>query len=56
MNCKANELKQIENTFPKDAISDLIITKLKKIIELQNNIELDKLNYKYYDFNKVSLP
>ena len=47
---KANELKQIENVFSKDVINDLIITKLKKIIELQN-----KLNYKTYNFNKVSL-
>ena len=53
---KANELKQIENIFPKDVINDLIINKLKKIIELQNNIELDKLNYKNYNFNKLSLP
>ena len=29
--------------------------KLIKIIELQNSIELGKLNYKNYDFNKVSL-
>ena len=27
-----------------------------KLVELQNNIELDKLNYKNYNFNKVSLP
>ena len=52
---KSNELKQIENIFPKHVISYLIITKLKKL-ELQNNIELDKLNYKNYNFNKVSLP
>ena len=32
-----------------------ISNKLKKIIELQNNFELDKLNYKNYDFNKISL-
>ena len=53
---KTNGLKQIENIFPKDVINDLIITKLKKIIELQNNIELDKPNYKNNNFNKVSLP
>ena len=53
---KANELKRIENIFPKDITSDLIIFKLKRIIELQSNIELDKLNYKRYNFNKVSLP
>ena len=33
----------------------MISSKLKKIIDSQNNIELDKLNYKNYDFNKVSL-
>ena len=53
---KTNGLKEIENIFPKDVINDLIITKLKKIIELQNNIELDKPNYKNNNFNKVSLP
>ena len=34
----------------------MIINKLKKLIELQNSTELDKINYKNYDFNKVSLP
>ena len=34
----------------------MINNKLKKIIELQNSIELDKLNYKSYGLNKVSLP
>ena len=28
----------------------------KKIIEIQNSIELNKLDYKNYNFNKVSLP
>ena len=43
---KANELKQIENFFPKELINNLISNKLKKIVELQNSIELDKLDYK----------
>ena len=34
----------------------MISNKLEKIIELQNNTKLDKLNYKHYDFNNVSLP
>ena len=34
----------------------MISNELKKIIELQNSIESDKLNYKNYDFNKVLLP
>ena len=29
---KVNELKEIENIFPKDVISDLIITELKKFL------------------------
>ena len=41
---KANELKQIEIIFPQNVLNDLIITRLKKIVELQSNIELDKLN------------
>ena len=42
--------------FPQNVLNNLISNKLKKIIELQNSIELDKLNYKKYDFEKVSLP
>ena len=52
---KANELKQIESIFPQNALNDLISNRLKKVIELQKSIELDKLNYKNYDFNNVSL-
>ena len=52
---KASELKQIEGVFPQNVLNELISNKLKKIIELQNSIELDKLNYKKYDFNKVPL-
>ena len=50
---KANELKQIENIYPQNVLNDLIITKLKKIVGLQNNIELDKINYKNYNSNKL---
>ena len=52
---KTNELKQIEGTFPQNVLNDLISNKLKEIIEVQNSIELDKINYKNYIFNKVSL-
>ena len=41
---KANELKQIERIFPRNVLNDLISNKLKKVIELQNSIELDKLD------------
>ena len=34
----------------------MISKKLNKIIELQNSIELGKLDYKKHDFNKVPLP
>ena len=34
----------------------MIITKLKRIVELQDSIELDNLDYKKYIFSKVSLP
>ena len=37
---KANELKQIENFFPKELINNLISNKFKIIVELQNSIEL----------------
>ena len=52
---KASELRQIEAIFQQNVLNDLISNKLK-IIELQDSIELDKLNYKNYDFNNVSLP
>ena len=50
---KTNAFKQIESIFPQNVLNGLISVKLKKIIELQNSIELDKLNYKNYDFNNV---
>ena len=53
---KANGFRQNEKIFSKDLINDLIITKLKKTIVLENNIELDRLNYKNYNFNKISFP
>ena len=34
----------------------MISNNINKIIILQNSIELNKLNFKNYDFNKVSLP
>ena len=40
---KIDELKQVESVFPKNHLSDLLIDKLKKIIQLQNNIKLDDL-------------
>ena len=35
---KRDELKQTESLFPKNQLNDLIIDKLKEIMQLQNNI------------------
>ena len=43
---KTNELKQIEGIFPQSVLNDLISNKLKKVIDLQKSIELDKLKFK----------
>ena len=40
-----DELKQIESVFPKHQLNDLIIGKLKEIMQLQNNIKLVDLEY-----------
>ena len=58
---KINELEQIESIFPKNQVNDLIIDKLKEIVQLQNNIKLDDLEYtkkrrKRYNFSRYSLP
>ena len=55
------ELKQIENIFPRNQLNDLIIDKLKEIMQLQYNIKLDDLEYtakrgKRYNFSRYSLP
>ena len=42
---KIDELKQIESVFPKNQVTDLIIDKLKEIVQLQNNIKLDDLEH-----------
>ena len=36
-------MKQIERIIPKNELNDLIIDKLNKIMQLQNNIKLDSL-------------
>ena len=43
---KTNELKQIEGIFPQSVLNGLISNKLKKVVDLQNSIELDKLKFK----------
>ena len=53
---KINGLKEIEYIFPQNLLNDPIRDELKNIIELQNSIELNKLQHKNYDFNKVLLP
>ena len=42
----SNKLKRIEGTFPQNLMNDLIRAKLKEIIELQDIIKKDDLNYK----------
>ena len=42
---KIHELKQIESIFLKKQLNDLIIDKLKEIMQLQSNIKLDTLEY-----------
>ena len=43
---KIDELKQIESIFPQNQMNDLILDKLKEIKQLQDNIELNELDYK----------
>ena len=52
---KINGLKETEYIFPQNLLNDPIRDELKNIIELQNSIELNKLQHKNYDFNKVLL-
>ena len=40
---KIDELKEIESTFQKNQLNDLIIEKLKHIMQFKNNIKLDDL-------------
>ena len=42
---KIYELKQIESIIPKNKLNDLIVDKLNKILQLQNNIKLHSLEY-----------
>ena len=53
---KTNKLKQIENVFLQNIVKKMIIDRLKKFFDLQNNIKLGNLCYKNYDFYKVPLP
>ena len=52
---KIYELKQIESIIPKNKLNDLIVDKLNKILQLQNNIKLDSLEYAE-EIKKDSLP
>ena len=45
---KKDELKQIEGTFSKNMLKDVIVNKLKEIIKLQDIINTDGL---YYNLN-----
>ena len=58
---KTNELKQIEGIFPKNLLNDLVINKLKKIVQLQDINESNELDYsskrgKTYNFSEYALP
>ena len=57
----SNKLKQIKGIFPQYLMNDLICANLKEIVELQDIIKKDVLNYKSkrektYNFSKYSLP
>ena len=57
----SNKLKQIESIFPQNLMNDLTRAKLKEIVELNDIIKKDDLNYKSkrrktYNFSKYSLP
>ena len=41
-----NKLKQIEGIFPQNLMNDLFRGKFKKIVELQDIVKKDNLNYK----------
>ena len=58
---KKDELKQIEDVFPQNLMNDLVCTKLKEIINLQDIIKTDELHYKsklrkIYNFIEYYLP
>ena len=53
---KTNELKQIKSLFPQNMVNKMVCDELKIIIDRQNSIELDKLYFKDYGFDKVSIP
>ena len=48
-------MRQIESIIPKNELNDLIIDKLNKILQIQNNIKLDSLEYTE-EIKKDSLP
>ena len=57
----SNKLKQIEAIFQQNLINGLIRAKLREIVELQDIIKKDDLNYKShrgktYNFSKYSVP
>ena len=61
LSSKTNELKEIDGTFSKNLLNDLIIYKLKEIIQLQDIIKPNELGYtskrvKTYNFSKYTLP
>ena len=43
---KIDELNKIKSIFPQNELKNLTIDKLKEIMQLQNIIELNGLNYK----------
>ena len=58
---KQDELKQFEGIFLQTLMNDLIRTKLKEIVNLQDTIKTDRLHYKSKrkkndNFSEKSLP
>ena len=57
---KTNELKQIYGIFPKYLLNDLIVYKLREIVQLQDFIKSNELQYtlkqrKIYNFSEYAL-
>ena len=58
---KTDESNQVESIFFQNQLIDLIIDRIEEIMQLQNNIKLDKLEYKSkrgkcFGFSDYSLP
>ena len=56
----SNKIKTVEDRFSDDQLINLIKDRLKEIIELENSIKINDLNYlsakKNYNFSNYSVP